>query len=65
VTVDRQLREREVMKIRGCGRTKLWEDVRQGLFPLPIYDGPKSKRWLESEVIAHQQKLKAARTCAE
>jgi len=37
--MDRQLKEREVMEIRGCGRTKLWQDVRAGLFPAPVYDG--------------------------
>jgi predicted DNA-binding transcriptional regulator AlpA len=59
--MDRQLKEREVMEIRGCGRTKLWQDVRAGLFPAPVYDGPRTKRWFESEVAAHQEALKATR----
>lgn len=63
--MDEQLRERDVCKLRKCGRTKLWRDVKEGLFPAPVYEGPRSKRWFMSEIVAHQEALKAARDSRE
>jgi predicted DNA-binding transcriptional regulator AlpA len=59
--VDEMLTAREVCEVRKCGNTKLWEDVKNGLFPRPVFDGPRSKRWFKSEVAAHQAALKAER----
>jgi predicted DNA-binding transcriptional regulator AlpA len=63
--MDEQITEREVCHIRRCGRTKLWQDVKAGRFPAPVYEGPRSKRWFRSEVAAHQAALRAARDSKE
>jgi predicted DNA-binding transcriptional regulator AlpA len=59
--MDEMLRERDVCALRKCGRTKLWDDVRKGLFPPPVFDGPRSKRWFRGEITAHQEALKTKR----
>jgi predicted DNA-binding transcriptional regulator AlpA len=40
-----------VMDARGCRKTRLNDDVRDGTFPPPIRDGTSS-RWLSDEVEA-------------
>ena len=59
--IDEMMTEAEVRDLRKCGHTKLWADVRAGLFPKPVFDGPRSKRWFKSEVAAHMAALKAER----
>ena len=47
----RMLDAAEVLKRRNVSRAKLYRDMAEGDFPLPIQDGAKSL-WLEHEVEA-------------
>ena len=40
---------KEVLRKRGDSKSKLYKDLKEGKFPLPIKHGTKSL-WLESEV---------------
>ena len=44
------IRVPEICDLRHCGKTKLYELIYQGLWPKPIFLGPKSTVWLRSEV---------------
>ena len=45
---------REVLKIRGCGRTKLYGDIARGLYMSFVKTGPRSRRCPEDEALEMQ-----------
>ena len=47
---DRLLTRAEVEARTGLGRSALYRAMREGRFPEPLRVGPKSVRWLLSEV---------------
>ena len=49
-TDDRLLTRAEVERRCGLGRSALYRAMREGRFPEPLRIGPKSVRWLLSEV---------------
>lgn len=51
IILRRLLGRREVKKVRCSGDTKLYADVKSGLFPPQLKDGQKSL-WIEDEVAA-------------
>ncbi len=51
VVLRRLVGRREVKKLRCSGDTKLYADVKSGLFPPQLKDGQKSL-WIEDEVAA-------------
>jgi predicted DNA-binding transcriptional regulator AlpA len=61
------LRRGEVLKRLGIGHSTLFEKIAEGVIPppVPLPLGPKQKRpiavWVESEIMAFQEKLIAAR----
>ena len=58
----RLLRLPEVMSRTGYGKTRIYELIRQGLFPPPIRLGPNSVAWVEREVDAWiEQKIYSSR----
>lgn len=48
----RHLKEVHVCQLRSIGRSKLWNDVRAGLFPPPIKISPGCTRWVAADVLA-------------
>ena len=48
----RLLRRADVEAALGLRRSALYQQVQRGLFPRPIYMGPKRTMWLESDVAA-------------
>lgn len=40
----------EICKLRECGRTRLYEEMANGMWPKPIRLGPRTTVWLRSEV---------------
>jgi prophage regulatory protein len=60
----KMLRAEDVMHARGCSRSKLYEDIREGRFPKPVKLGPRMSRWPESDLEAEQQALIEARNKA-
>lgn len=60
-TTTRMLREPAVLEAKGGGRSKLWEDVREGRFPKPVKIGARAVAWFEDEVAAYQDRLRATR----
>ena len=49
-TTDRLLTRAEVERVVGLKRSALYRAMREGRFPEPLRIGPKSVRWLLSEV---------------
>lgn len=58
--MDALLKDREVAKRLGCGRSTLWRWVREGLFYKPLRIGGGS-RWRESDVKAYFEHREAER----
>ena len=54
-------REPEVLKRTGWSRSTLWDRIAQGLFAPPLELGPRARGWLDSDVVEHQERLKAKR----
>jgi prophage regulatory protein len=48
---NRNIRVREVLDVRGCKTTKHYRDIKAGLYPPPVKDGPLNI-WPEREVAA-------------
>ena len=48
--VDRLLSLPEVLELTGVGKTKVYMDVKSGVFPAPVKVGVKSVRWRASEL---------------
>ena len=51
-TDDRLLTRREVEQRVGMGRSSVYRAMREGRFPEPLCIGPKSVRWVSSEIEA-------------
>ena len=49
-TTDRLLTRAEVERVVGLKRSALYRAMREGRFPEPLRVGPKSVRWLLSEI---------------
>ena len=47
---DRLLSLPEVLELTGVGKTKVYMDVKRGIFPAPVKVGVKSVRWRASEL---------------
>jgi predicted DNA-binding transcriptional regulator AlpA len=60
--VQRMLRLRDVLRLRGKSKTMHYDDIRAGRFPPGIKIGPKTVVWPESDIEAEQQALLEART---
>jgi len=58
--MEKILREPEVLKATSFGRTKLWQEVREGRFPKPRLVGKRGKGWLSSEIDEHLRNLPVA-----
>ena len=50
IMTDRLVTRAEVERRVGLGRSALYRAMREGRFPEPLRVGPKSVRWLLSEV---------------
>ena len=48
--MTRLLRFAEVMALTGVGRTQLYRKINSGDFPQPVRVGPKSIRFLDSDI---------------
>ena len=48
---DRLLRTEEVIEICGVSRAAIYVLMGKGKFPKPRQIGPRSNRWLESEIL--------------
>ena len=44
-----------------CSPSTVERKVKAGLFPEPIYDGPRNKFWIDEELDAHYARLLAER----
>ena len=51
----RMLRWRAVCAARGCSRSKLYADIKAGLFPPPVQLGLRAVGWPETDILAEQQ----------
>lgn len=49
---EMRLTAEQVMQLRGCGRSKLYADVRAGKLPAPERDGPQFVRWRAGTLLA-------------
>ncbi|HKL70862.1 helix-turn-helix transcriptional regulator [Salibaculum sp.] len=61
---DRMLTGAQVRARLGISKTALWEGCRQGTYPAPLRFGPRTVRWLESEIEDFIEEAKAARKVA-
>ena len=59
---QRMLRLPEVLHRRGCSKSKHYADIKAGRFPKPAKIGPRISAWPESDLVAEQQAVIAART---
>ena len=50
MVMTRLLRFAEVMALTGVGRTQLYRKINSGDFPQPVRVGPKSIRFLDSDI---------------
>ena len=57
----KMLRQRAVCELRGCSKTTLYKDIKEGRFPPPVKLGPKISVWPETDLINEQQALIAKR----
>ena len=55
--VQRMLRLREVLRLRGKIKSEHYRDIREGRFPAGIHIGPRTVVWPESDVETEQQAL--------
>jgi len=57
---DRLLRLPEVLRLTGLGRSVIYQQKRDGLFPHSIKVGPRAASWSEAAVHAWIQQRRAA-----
>jgi prophage regulatory protein len=50
--MDEILRRPAVQRVTGKSRSQIYEDMKRGLFPLPVHLGAKAVGWLRSEILA-------------
>jgi predicted DNA-binding transcriptional regulator AlpA len=60
ITLDRALRQKEVLKITGWSRSTLRRRVSEGKFPPPQMSSKRMPTWFESVVAAYQRQVRAA-----
>jgi prophage regulatory protein len=58
---EKMLRLPAVLTARGCSKSKLYCDIREGRFPKPVKVGPRMSAWPESDLEAERVALIAAR----
>jgi len=46
----KMVRVKTVMSSRGLSKSKIYADIKKGLFPPPVANGPRAKAWAEHEV---------------
>lgn len=56
----RFLKANQVCDLAGFSRTELYRRIKAGKFPKPLSLGPAMSRWDEAEIIAWQEKQRAA-----
>jgi prophage regulatory protein len=49
------LRIRDVIKMTGRSKTRLYADIKESRFPKPVKIGPKAVAWSQDEVIEWQK----------
>jgi prophage regulatory protein len=59
--VQRMLRLREVLRLRGKSKSMHYADIKAGKFPPGLQAGPRTVVWPESDVEAEQRALIATR----
>lgn len=47
----RLMRLPEVQRMTGMGRSTIWKRSREGTFPAPIKQGPRTTAWVEGQVV--------------
>ena len=47
---------------RPISKTTLWRGTKSAKYPAPIKIGPKSNRWIRTELTAYIEKMAASRT---
>jgi predicted DNA-binding transcriptional regulator AlpA len=60
-TVGVWLRDWEVAKAFGIGRSTLWTWVKEGILPQPVRFGMRTTRWPSEEIEAVKRKMIEAR----
>jgi prophage regulatory protein len=53
--IKKMLRLPAVLAARGCSKSKLYADIKAGVFPAPVKIGPRISAWPESDVEAEQR----------
>jgi predicted DNA-binding transcriptional regulator AlpA len=56
----RIIRPKEAQAILGIKSSKFWLDVKLGVLPPLVHLGPRSRGMLESDLVAHIERLRAA-----
>jgi prophage regulatory protein len=59
--LETTLRRPEVERATGLRRSSIYERMADGTFPKPIPLGGRAVGWLQSEIVAWQEKRKAER----
>ena len=55
------LRIKDVCRVTGLGRTKVYELLTEGKFPKPLYPTPRAPRFRSDEIADWIEQLSAAR----
>ena len=55
------LRIKEVCRVTGLGRTKVYGLLADNTFPKPLYPAPRAPRWRSDEIADWIERLSAAR----
>jgi prophage regulatory protein len=61
MTVERFIREPEILERLPFSRPTLYRKVREGTFPAPIKLGTRASAWISTEIDAWEKKLIAER----
>jgi prophage regulatory protein len=59
--IQRMLRLREVLRLRGCSKSQHYADIKAGKFPKPVKIGARASAWPESDLLAEQRAKLAER----
>ena len=60
-TLDRIHREPAVREATGWSHATLWKRIAEGQFAKPVKLGARAVGWFTSDLVEHQQKLRAQR----
>lgn len=61
MTAERIYREPEVLERTGWSHATLWKRIAEGQFRKPLRLGPRARGWAESDIVEHQERMKAER----